>query len=78
MNKYTYFYSYLKIPSYVVFCLLFAEASINLTYYKDCVFAFVTFMIYFGMLWVNFHYKTSQANKVPDEEESDQQVQELF
>ena len=58
-EKYTYFYSLLRVPSYFVFCLLFAEASINLTYYKDCVFAFVTFMIYIGMLWVNFQYKTT-------------------
>ena len=42
--------------------LLFVEASINLTYYRDVVFAFVVFEIYFGMLWVNYEYKTGKIS----------------
>ena len=58
MKRYTYFYSYLRVPSYIVFSLLFVEASINLTYYKDCIFAMTTLLIFIGMLWVNYHYRT--------------------
>ena len=59
-EKYIYFYSIFAWPSIATFCLLFVEASINLTYYRDCVFAFVVFEIYFGMLWVNYEYKTGE------------------
>ena len=45
------------IPSIIIFLLLFVEASVNLTYYKDCIFAFTVFLLYFGMLWVNFEFK---------------------
>ena len=34
--------------------------SINLTYFKDCVFAIVTFCNYFGMLWANFQYTSKK------------------
>lgn len=51
-EKYTYFYGDLMIPSEVAFILLFIEASINITYYKDCVFGICVFMTFVGMLWV--------------------------
>ena len=44
-------------PSQIAFALLFVEASINITYYKDCVFAFCVFTFYTGMLWVNWIQK---------------------
>ena len=37
--------------------LLFVEASMYLTYYKDCVFAFTILLLYIGMLWVNFLFR---------------------
>lgn len=52
-EKETYFYYNLFIPSQIAFILLFVEASINLTYYKDCVFAVTVLSSYLGMLWVN-------------------------
>mmetsp|Transcript_35934 Transcript_35934/g.47279 ORF Transcript_35934/g.47279 Transcript_35934/m.47279 type:complete len:90 (+) Transcript_35934:1298-1567(+) len=55
-QKYVYFYGKMIVPSVCVFALLFVEASVNLTYYKDCVFAFTVFMLYFGMLWVNMEF----------------------
>ena len=56
-QKYIFFYSKMVIPSIIIFLLLFVEASVNLTYYKDCIFAFTVFLLYFGMLWVNFEFK---------------------
>ena len=50
---YLYFYSILVTPSLIAFGLLFVESSINLTYYKDCVFALTTFFMFIGMYWVN-------------------------
>jgi len=52
-EKTNYFYYKLFIPSQIAFILLFVEASINLTYYKDCVFAVTVLSSYLGMLWVN-------------------------
>ena len=52
-----FYYSKMVIPSICVFTLLFVEASVNLTYYKDCVFAFTVFLLYVGMLWVNVEFK---------------------
>ena len=54
------------IPSIIVYSLLFVEASINLTYYTDCVFALVIAMIFFGMIWTNYKQKDIQfdAKKV--------------
>jgi len=52
-EKYYYFYAYLVNPSIICFGLLFVETSINLTYYKDCVFAAAVLMMYLGMFWVN-------------------------
>ena len=43
--------------SQIAFALLFIESSINITYYKDCIFAFCVFTFYFGMLWVNWSQK---------------------
>ena len=56
-GRFTYFYSALVGPSIIAFCLLFVEASINLTYYKDCIFSATSLLIFFGMLWVQFKYK---------------------
>ena len=50
------------IPSIIIFLLLFVEASVNLTYYKDCVFAFTVFLLYIGMLWVNEEFKEQVQN----------------
>ena len=50
----TYFYKYLITPSFIFFALMFVECSINITYYRDCVFAFTMLSIYFGMLWLNW------------------------
>ena len=44
------------VPSIICQCLLFVETSINLTYYRDCVFGFTVFMLFFGMLWVNVEF----------------------
>ena len=52
-TKYLYFYSILVTPSLIAFALLFVESSINVTYYKDCVFALTSFFMFIGMYWVN-------------------------
>ena len=52
-TKYLYFYSILVTPSLIAFGLLFVESSINVTYYKDCVFALTSFFMFIGMYWVN-------------------------
>ena len=52
-EQYVYFYNALVAPSLIAFFFLFVEASINLTYYKDCVFAFVTLFMYEGIYWAN-------------------------
>ena len=49
----TFFYKKMMVPSIFAFMLLFVEASINLTYYKDCVFGIVTLFMFVGILWVN-------------------------
>ena len=56
----TYFYKYLITPSFIFFILMFVESSINITYYRDCVFAFTMISIYFGMLWLNWQYRDKQ------------------
>ena len=61
-QKYIFYYSKMVIPSIIIFLLLFVEASVNLTYYKDCVFAFTVFMLYIGMLWVNIEFKEQVQN----------------
>lgn len=48
-----FFYDSLLLPSLVFLCLLFIEASIHLTYYKDVAFALTTLLSFGGMLWVN-------------------------
>lgn len=59
-EKNTYFYSYMIVPSVWAFVLLFVEASVNLTYYKDCVFALTTFSMFIGMLWFNYDYNRQE------------------
>ena len=61
-QKYIFYYSKMVIPSIIIFLLLFVEASVNLTYYKDCVFAFTVFLLYIGMLWVNIEFKEQVQN----------------
>ena len=58
------------IPSICAFTLLFVEASINLTYYKDCIFMFTSLLIFFGMFWVNFEYKKKDSFVVQGTEEN--------
>ena len=50
------------MPSLIAFCLLFVEASIYITYYKDCIFAFVILLTFMGMMWVNIQYKGKGAD----------------
>jgi len=61
-EKRLFFYGIFIVPSIVVFILLFVESSINLTYYKDCIFAFTTFCLLCGMLWVNWEFKLQLIN----------------
>ena len=61
-QKYVYFYGKMVVPSICVFALMFVEASVNLTYYKDCVFASTVFLLYLGMLWVNYEFKLQVQN----------------
>ena len=56
-EQYVYFYNALVAPSLLAFFFLFVEASINLTYYKDCVFALVTLFMYEGIYWANVQYR---------------------
>lgn len=56
-EKYVYFYGKMVVPSLICCGLLFVEASVNLTYYKDCIFGFTVLMLYIGMLWVNVEFK---------------------
>ena len=49
------------VPSVFSMVLLFVEASVNLTYYKDCVFALTTFAMFIGMLWFNFAYNNFEG-----------------
>ena len=60
-EKNTYFYSTMLVPSVFSMVLLFVEASVNLTYYKDCVFALTTFAMFIGMLWFNFAYNNFEG-----------------
>ena len=56
------------IPSIIVYSLLFVEASINLTYYKDCVFALCIAMIFFGMTWTNYSQKEIPFDSYKEEQ----------
>ena len=56
-DKYYFFYKSLMPASQIAFSMLFIEATINITYYKDCVFAVCVFATYIGMLWVNWIYR---------------------
>ena len=49
-------------PSLIAMGLLFVETSINVTYYKDCVFALTSFFIFIGMFWVNHKAKSPHSN----------------
>lgn len=58
-------------PCLIAFGLLFVETSINITYYKDCVFAITSLCMFLGMFWVNRKYKgvgktILQDDPVPD------------
>ena len=58
-------------PCLIAFGLLFVETSINITYYKDCVFAITSLCMFLGMFWVNRKYKGAgksilQDDSVPD------------
>lgn len=57
VENYLYFYPILMTPSLIAMGLLFVETSINVTYYKDCVFALTNFLIFIGMYWVNCRWK---------------------
>ena len=59
---YLYFYPALMTPSLIAMGLLFVETSINVTYYKDCVFALTNFFIFIGMFWVNHKAKSPHSN----------------
>ena len=50
------------LPSVFSMVLLFVEASVNLTYYKDCVFALTTFLMFIGMLWFNYAYNNIETD----------------
>lgn len=63
-DKWVFYYGYFLPPSIGAFILLFVEASINLTYFKDCVFAFTTLCLFCGMLWVNYEFKIMLAEGV--------------
>ena len=52
-----YWYNEMVPLSIIVFAFLFVEASVNLTYYRDCVFSSTVFCIYMGMLWVSVEFK---------------------
>lgn len=54
---YLYFYQELMTPCLIAFAFLFVETSINITYYKDCVFALTCFFMFIGMYWVNHKYR---------------------
>ena len=73
--KLTYFYKYLLTPSFIFFVLMFVEASINITYYRDCVFAFTMFAIYFGMLWLNWTYRFHKALLENDNDDDQDEVE---
>ena len=52
-DRYVYYYNTLSAPSLIAFFILFVEMSVNLTYYKDCVFATITLLMFVGMYWAN-------------------------
>ena len=56
-KRLVYWYTQMVPLSVIVFALLFVEASVNLTYYRDCVFSSTVFCIYLGMLWVSVEFK---------------------
>ena len=69
-GMYLYFYPALMTPSLIAMGLLFVETSINVTYYKDCVFALTNFFIFIGMFWVNHKAKSPHSNLWDRDDES--------
>ena len=70
-EKYLYFYPALMTPSLIAMGLLFVETSINVTYYKDCVFALTSFCIFIGMFWVNHKAKSPHSNLLNPEKDDE-------
>ena len=62
LDENLYYYAMLVIPSKVCFILIFVEMAIFITYYKDVVFAFITFTNFCGMYY-NSYKKLDDADK---------------
>lgn len=54
-------------PSLIAFGLLFVETSINITYFKDCIFGLTVFFIYIGIFWVNRKYRAKSFKPLMSE-----------
>ena len=76
-TRYYYFYPFLMQPSLIAFALLFVETSINITYYKDCVFAWTNLCMYLGMFWVNRLEKLKDKH-APVQQQLEAAIQEYF
>ena len=61
--KENFYYDELVVPSVIAFWLLFVEASINLTYYKDCIFAVGTLICELGMYYTNYTEKIKEFDR---------------